>query len=101
MTRRSTAAPLPTPTAPWYDTAMHDTELEALARRAFPDATQIIILAASDPGWTLFQDADAALEAAGIAATSWNPTTRVLYLRRLPPARGPGPTPHPRPAPPD
>ena len=76
---------------------MLNTELETLARRAFPDATQIVLLAASDPGWTLFQDADAALEAAGIAATSWNPTTGVLYLRRLPPDRGAGPTPPPAP----
>ncbi|HEX6293041.1 MAG TPA: hypothetical protein VFZ66_27915 [Herpetosiphonaceae bacterium] len=76
---------------------MQDTELEALARRAFPDATRIIILAAGDPGWTLFQDADADLQTAGIAATSWNPTTGVLYLRRLPPSRGAGPTPPPPP----
>ncbi len=76
---------------------MQDTELETLARRAFPDATQIIILAASDPGWTLFQDADAAWEAAGIAATSWDPTTRVVYLRRLPPTRGAGLTAPPAP----
>ncbi|MDP9315074.1 MAG: hypothetical protein M3R24_30120 [Chloroflexota bacterium] len=34
---------------------MHDTEIEALARRAFPAATQIIILDAGNPGGTLFQ----------------------------------------------
>jgi hypothetical protein len=64
---------------------MQDTELEALVRRAFPDAARIIILDAGNPGETLFHDADAAWEAAGIAATSWNPTTGILYLRRLPP----------------
>jgi hypothetical protein len=63
---------------------MHDTELETLALKAFPAATQIIILAAGNPGGMLFHDADAVLQAAGIAATSWNPATGVLYLRRLP-----------------
>lgn len=38
---------------------MHDTEIEALARRAFPSVTRIIILDASNPGGTLFHDADA------------------------------------------
>ena len=38
---------------------MQDTELEALARRAFPSVTRIIILDASNPGGTLFHDADA------------------------------------------
>ncbi len=63
---------------------MHDTELEVLARRFFPAATQIIILAAGNPGGMLFHDANMVLQAAGIAATSWNPETSVLYLRRLP-----------------
>ncbi|MDP9313286.1 MAG: hypothetical protein M3R24_20780 [Chloroflexota bacterium] len=65
---------------------MHDPELEALAHRAFPTATRII-LAAGDPGGTLFHDADADWEAAGIAATSWDEATGTLYLRRLPPPR--------------
>ncbi len=64
---------------------MHDTEIEALARRAFPAATQIIILDAGNPGGTLFHDADAEFQAAGIAATSWDEVTGTLYLRRLPP----------------
>ncbi len=68
---------------------MHDTEIEALARTTFPAATQIIILAAGDPGGMLFHDADMVLQADGIAATSWNPTTGVLYLRRLPPEHVP------------
>ncbi len=72
---------------PWYDTVMQDTELEALARRAFPAATQIIILDAGNPGATLFHDADGEFQAAGIAATSWDPATGTLYLRRLPPPR--------------
>ncbi len=67
---------------------MHDTELEALARQAFPAATQIIILEAGNPGGTLFHDADAKFQAAGIAATSWDEATGTLYLRRLPPPRG-------------
>lgn len=64
---------------------MQNTELEALARRAYPDAARIIILDAGNPGKTLFHDADAVWEAASIAATSWDPTTGLLYLRRLPP----------------
>ncbi len=68
---------------------MHDTELEALARRAFPKANRIIILDAGNPGGTLFHDADAAFQAAGIAATSWDEATGVLYLRRLPPGSAP------------
>ncbi|MDP9314212.1 MAG: hypothetical protein M3R24_25590 [Chloroflexota bacterium] len=72
---------------------MHDdTTLEALARRAFPATTRIIILAAGDPGGTLFHDADAAWQAAGIAATSWDESTGTLYLRRLP-LRTAGPEP--------
>lgn len=62
---------------------MHDTELEVLVRQAFPGATQIIILAPGNPGGMLFHDADAVLQAARISATSWNPMTGVLYLRRL------------------
>ncbi len=62
---------------------MQDTELEALARRAFPAAKQIIILDAGNPGATLFYDADAKFQAAGIAATSWDEATSTLYLRRL------------------
>ncbi len=72
----------------WYDINMHDdTVLEVLARRAFPGATRIIILAAGDPGGTLFHDADTVWQAAGIAATSWDEATSTLYLRRLPPPR--------------
>ncbi len=68
---------------------MHDnTELEALARRAFPTATRIIILAAVDPGGTLFHDADAEWQAAGVAVTSWDEATGTLYLQRLPPPTG-------------
>ncbi|MDP9315717.1 MAG: hypothetical protein M3R24_33460 [Chloroflexota bacterium] len=72
---------------------MQDTELEALARRAFPKANRIIILDAGNPGGTLFHDANAEFQAAGIAATSWDQTTRVLYLRRLPPGSAPQPAP--------
>ncbi len=68
---------------------MQDSELEALARQAFPIATQIIILSPGNPGGMLFHDADAVLQAAGIAATSWNPQTGVIYLRRLPPEHMP------------
>ncbi len=68
---------------------MQNTELEALARRAFPAATRIISLDASNPGGTLFHDADAAWQAAGIAATSWDEATGTLYLRRLPPHGSP------------
>lgn len=70
---------------PWYDIALQNIELEAVARRAFPEATRIIILAAGDPGGTLFHDVDAEWQAAGIAATSWDEATGTLYLRRLPP----------------
>ncbi|MDP9316944.1 MAG: hypothetical protein M3R24_39825 [Chloroflexota bacterium] len=74
----------------WYHIDMHDdTTLEALARQAFPTATRIIILDAGNPGGTLFHDADAEWQAAGIAATSWDETTCTLYLRRLPPAPRP------------
>ncbi len=66
---------------------MQNAELEVLARQAFPTATRIIILPAGDPGATLFHDADAAWQAAGIAATSWDAATGTLYLRRLPPPR--------------
>lgn len=66
---------------------MQDTKIEALARQTFPSATRIIILAASDPGGTLFHDADAEWQSAGIAATSWDAATGTLYLRRLPPPR--------------
>jgi hypothetical protein len=68
---------------------MHDTEIEALARRAFPAATRIIILDAGNPGGTLFHNADAEFQVTGIAATSWNADTGTLYLRRLPPSPGP------------
>ncbi len=74
---------------------MQDTELEALARLAFPTVTRIIILDAGNPGGTLFHDADAEFQAAGIAATSWDQTTRVLYLRRLPPESKPHTEPEP------
>ena len=70
---------------------MHDTNLEALARQAFPAATRIIILDAGNPGGTLFHDADAEFQAAGIAAASWDENRGILYLRRLPPAPAPGP----------
>ncbi|MDP9312578.1 MAG: hypothetical protein M3R24_17105, partial [Chloroflexota bacterium] len=73
---------------PWYDTFMQNTELEALACRTFPAAMRIIILPAGDPGATLFHDADAMWQAAGIAATSWDEATGTLYLRRLPSATG-------------
>ncbi len=66
---------------------MQNAELEVLARQAFPTATRIIILPAGDPGGTLFHDADATWQAAGIAATSWDAATGTLYLRRLPPPR--------------
>ncbi len=78
---------------PWYDTFMQNTELEALARRTFPAAMRIIILPAGDPGATLFHDADAMWQAAGIAATSWDAATGTLYLRRLPPPPGQRPEP--------
>ncbi len=68
---------------------MQDIELEALARRAFPEAKRIIILDAGNPGGTLFHDANAAFQAVGIAATSWDEATGVLYLRRLPPGSAP------------
>ncbi len=74
---------------------MQDTELDTLACRAFRAAPQIIILAPGDPGGTLFHDAGAEFQVAGITATSWDPTTCVLYLRRFPPEpvprREPGP----------
>lgn len=38
-------------------------------------------------GGTLFHDADAEWQSAGIAATSWDAATGTLYLRRLPPPR--------------
>ncbi len=71
---------------PWYDSAMQNAELEVLAHQAFPTATRII-LPAGDPGGTLFHDADAEWQAAGIGATSWVEGTGTLYLRRLPPPR--------------
>ncbi|MDP9311817.1 MAG: hypothetical protein M3R24_13210 [Chloroflexota bacterium] len=68
-----------------------DTTLEPLARQAFPAARRSSILAVGDPGATLFHDADAAWQATGIAATSWDEATGTLYLRRLPPAPRPRP----------
>ena len=70
---------------------MQHAEFEVLARRLFPAARRVIILPAGDPGGMLFHDADAELQAAGIAATSWQAATGTLYLRRMPerPARPP------------
>ncbi len=79
----------PKNTPSWYDIVMHNSELEVLARQVFPAARQITILSPGNPGGMLFHDADAVLQAAGIAATSWNPETGVLYLRRLPPEHVP------------
>ena len=70
--------------AAWYHTPMQHAELEALARRHFPAARRVIILPAGDPGGMLFHDATAELQAAGIAATSWQVATGTLYLRRMP-----------------
>ncbi|MDQ5850979.1 MAG: hypothetical protein M3380_02690 [Chloroflexota bacterium] len=70
--------------AAWYHAPMQHTELEALARRHFPAVQRVIILTAGDPGGMLFHDADAELQAAGIAATSWQEATGTLYLRRMP-----------------
>ncbi len=75
---------------------MHDADLHALVRQHFPAATQIIMLAAGDPGGMLFHDADPALQAAGIAATSYDAASGHLYLRRLPPPDALPPTPRPR-----
>ena len=63
---------------------MQHAELDALARRHFPAAQRVIILDAGDPGGMLFHDAAAELQAAGIAATSWQEATGTLYLRRMP-----------------
>lgn len=68
---------------------MQDTVLEAVAQHHFPTATTIILLAASDSGGMLFRDAIPELQAAGIAATSWDAVTGLLYLRRLPTANNP------------
>ncbi len=72
---------------------MQDVDLYALARQHFPAATQIIILAAGDPGGMLFHDAHPELQAAGIAATSYDAATGRLVLRRLPPPDALRPTP--------
>ena len=79
--------------AAWYHTPMQHAELEVLARRHFPAARPVIILPAGDPGGMLFHDAAAELQAAGIAATSWQAATGTLSLRRLPerPTRQPAP----------
>ncbi|MDQ5850622.1 MAG: hypothetical protein M3380_00865 [Chloroflexota bacterium] len=77
-------APSHQDTSTWYHTPMQHAELEALARRHFPAARQVIILPAGDPGGMLFHDANAELQAAGIAATSWQAATGTLYLRRVP-----------------
>ncbi|MDP9315711.1 MAG: hypothetical protein M3R24_33430 [Chloroflexota bacterium] len=49
----------------------------------------------------MFHDADAAWQAAGIAATSWDEATGTLYLRRLPRPPRPRPESGPPPLPSD
>jgi hypothetical protein len=63
---------------------MQDTEIEAVAHTAFPGVRHISIFPASNAGGMQFHDADSTLQNAGIAAVSWEPTTGVLYFRRLP-----------------
>ena len=77
--------------AAWYHTPMQHAELDALARRHFPAARPVIILPAGDPGGMLFHDAAAELQAAGIAATSWQAATGTLSLRRMPERPAPPP----------
>ena len=84
-------APSHQDTSAWYHTSMQHAELEALARRHFPAARRVIILPAGGPGGMLFHDAAAELQAAGIAATSWQAATATLYLRRMPERPAPPP----------